>query len=139
MKSITLKGRIASRGLAEGYALVVPHSISFLSDIDITEGIIRVPSSPLKGQSVEGKVLVFPTGRGSTADPYGLYMLKKAMKAPAAVVNSVANPTTVAGCIVSRVPMLYSPDDNLLDVVRTGDYVKVNGDVGTMTVTNIDA
>lgn len=134
METICLKGRVASRGVAAGYALVVPHALSFLSDIDLAHGTIRVPSSPVNGQSIVGKVLVFPTGRGSTADPYGSYMLKKAGKAPAAIVNNTGNPTTVAGCIVARIPMVYRLEQDPLELVCTGDYIRVDAEVGTISI-----
>ncbi len=135
MESITLKGRGASKGVAEGEALLTHDAISFLSDINITEGIITSPQSKCKGQSVSDKILIFPTGRGSTADPYGFYMLKKAGKAPKAVINVDANPTTVAGAIISNTPMVYKLDKNPLDIIETGDHVLVDGDKGTVIIT----
>ena len=135
MASITLKGRGASKGLAEGEALVTHDAISFLSDISVTEGIITSPQSEFKGQSIADKILVFPTGRGSTADPYGFYMLKKAGKAPRAVINIDANPTTVAGAIISNTPMVYKLDKNPFDFIKTGDHVSVDGNKGTVIIT----
>lgn len=130
-----LKGRGASKGVAEGEALLTHDAISFLSDISITEGIITNPQSKCKGQSVSGKILIFPTGRGSTADPYGFYMLKKAGKAPKGVVNIEANPTTVAGAIISNTPMVYKLDKNPIDIIETGDHVLVDGNEGVVIVT----
>jgi len=135
MSSITLRGRSASKGVAEGEALLTHDAISFLSDISITKGIITSPQSKYKGQNVSGKILIFPTGRGSTADPYGFYMLKKAEKAPAAVINIDANPTTVAGAIISHTPMVYKLDKNPLDIIETGDHVWVDGNKGVVIVT----
>ena len=135
MESFTLKGRSASKGVAEGEALLTHDAISFLSDISITEGIITSPQSKCKGQSVSGKILIFPTGRGSTADPYGFYMLKKAGKAPKAVINIDANPTTVAGAIISNTPMVYKLDKNPLEIIEAGDHVLVDGNKGTVIIT----
>ncbi len=135
MESITLKGRGASKGAVEGEALVIHDTIAFLSDISITEGIITCPQSKFKGQSVSDKILIFPTGKGSTADPYGFYMLKKAGKAPKAVINVDANPTTVAGAIVSQTPMVYKLDKNPFDIIETGDHVLVDGNKGIVVVT----
>ncbi len=135
MESFTLKGRGASKGVAEGEALLTHDAISFLSDISITEGIIISPQSKCKGQSVSDKILIFPTGRGSTADPYGFYMLKKAEKAPKAVINVDANPTTVAGAIISNTPMVYKLDKNPLDIIETGDHVLVDGNEGIVIIT----
>lgn len=138
MENIVLKGRSASKGVAEGEALIIHDTISFLSDIKITEGIITNPQSKFKGQSVSGKILIFPTGRGSTADPYGFYMLKKAGKAPKGVVNIDANPTTVAGAIISNTPMVYQLNKNPFDIIMTGDHVLVDGNKGVVTVTKCE-
>lgn len=138
MKSIVLKGRSASKGVAEGEALVIHDTMSFLSDIKITEGIITNPQSKFKGQSVSGKILIFPTGRGSTADPYGFYMLKKAGKAPKGIVNIDANPATVAGAIISNTPMVYQLNKNPFDIIMTGDHVLVDGNKGVVTVTKCE-
>ena len=135
MEQITLKGRGASKGVAEGEALVTQDILTFLHDISTTEGTINTPGSKFKGQSVSGKILVYPTGKGSTGDPYGFYMLKRGGKAPAAVVNVEANPTTVAGAIISRTPMVYKLDKNPMEVIETGDHVRVDGDQGIVVVT----
>jgi predicted aconitase with swiveling domain len=134
MESITLKGHGASKGVVEGEALVIDDTIAFLGDISIADGIITYPQSKFKGQSVCDKILVFPTGKGSTADPYGFYMLKKAGKAPKAVINIDANPTTVAGAIISHTPMVHKLDRNPLDIIETGDHVSVDGNNGIVVV-----
>jgi predicted aconitase with swiveling domain len=120
--------------VAEGEALVTRDAIAFLGDISLSDGTISLPTSKQKGQSVSGKILVFPTGKGSTADPYGFYMLRKAGNAPSAVVNVTANPTTVAGAIISRTPMVYKLDGDPLDLIETGDHVRVDGATGVVTV-----
>ncbi|MFC2032664.1 aconitase X swivel domain-containing protein [Chloroflexota bacterium] len=135
MREITLRGRSAAKGMAEGEALVSPDMICFLSDIDNKTGVISEPTFKLKGQSIVGKILVFPTGRGSTGDPYGTYMLGKAGMLPKAIVNVEANPTTVSGAVISNIPMVYHLDRNPLEVIETGDYVKVDGNQGVVVVT----
>lgn len=62
-------------------------------------------------------------------------MLKKADKAPRAVINVDANPTTVAGAIISHTPMVYKLDKNPFDIIETGDNVLVDGNKGIVIVT----
>lgn len=135
MREIRLRGRSAVKGVAEGEALVSPDMICFLSDIDNKTGIISEPTFKLRGQSVVGKILVFPMGRGSTGDPYGIYILGRQGKLPKGIVNVEANPTTVSGAVISKIPMVYHLDKNPLDVIETGDYVTVDGDQGVVIVT----
>ena len=134
MTEIILKGIGASKGVAEGEAFVTRDPLAFLGDISLADGTISLPTSKCKGQPVSGKILVFPTGKGSTADPYGFYILKKAGYAPGAVINVTANPTTVAGAIVSRTPMVYKLDGDPMEVIETGDHVRVDGDKGVVTI-----
>ena len=98
-------------------------------------GAINEPTSKIRGQSIAGKILVFPLGRGSTGGPYGLYMLRKAGKNPKAIVNVRADPTAVAGAVISHIPMVYQLDQNPMEIIETGDHVQVNGNQGTVVVT----
>ena len=81
-------GRKISPGSAEGGALVSCMGISFYGGIDPETGQVVEKGHALEGQSIGGKVLVFPTGKGSTVGSYTLYRLKKAGNAPAAILNA---------------------------------------------------
>ncbi|HDN80985.1 MAG TPA: DUF126 domain-containing protein, partial [Chloroflexi bacterium] len=61
-----LKGRIIRGGKAKGEALVSPEPIGFLGGVDPETGVVVERGHPLEGQRVSGRVLVFPTGKGST-------------------------------------------------------------------------
>ena len=135
MKEITLKGKGAVKGIAEGEALVTLEAVAFWSDINVYNGTIINPKSTTKGKSVEDKIFIFPTGRGSTADAYAFYLLKKGGSGPKAVVNVEANPTTVVGAIISHTPMVYKLDRNPLEIIETGDHVRVDGTRGVVIVT----
>jgi len=74
-----------------------------------------------------GKVLVFPTGKGSTVGSYTLYRLKKAGKAPAAVLNAECEPITAVGCILAEIPCI---DRLPLDRLASGDHLRVYGASG---------
>ncbi|MFC1990813.1 aconitase X swivel domain-containing protein [Chloroflexota bacterium] len=135
MGSITLKAKGAIEGIAEGEALVSPGMICFCFDVDIGSGIIHDPRSSVMGQSLAGKILVFPMSRGSTASPYGLYLLYRAGRAPKAIISVESDPMSVTGAIISHIPMVYNLDQNPIDVIETGDYVQVDGNKGEVVVT----
>ena len=135
MERIVLKGRSASKGMAEGEALVVDDPICFCSDLDVMTGVINEPTSKARGQSVAGKIMVFPMGRGSSGGPYGLYMLKKAGNFPSAIINVEADLVAVSGAILSGIPMVYRLDQDPMKVIRTGDHVEVDGNRGIVVVT----
>ena len=82
-----LKGRIISKGIAEGKALATNQPISFYGGVDPDKGMIVEKGHELEGKEIKGKILVFPNGRGSTVGSYTLYRLKKNGVAPAGMVN----------------------------------------------------
>jgi predicted aconitase with swiveling domain len=89
-------------GRCEGQALVSPVSLSFFGGVDAATGIVAEPGHPLQGQSVAGRVLVFPTAKGSTVGSYILYRLGRcrlrALSTPKVVIVAV-------GAIMADVPM----------------------------------
>ena len=119
-----LTGRVIKAGQAEGLALVSPEPIGFFGMIDTETGIVVERGHPLEGESVVGRVLVFPTGKGSTVGSYSLYRLAKAGLAPAAIVNAESEPIVAVGAIISDVPMVDQVD---IDHIRTDDPVSIDG------------
>ncbi len=130
----TLKGRPISRGQAEGKALVTTQSISFLGSIDPDTGVVVEKGHELEGKDVTGKVLVFPSGKGSTVGSYVMYQLKKNKTAPAAVINRSAEPIVAVGAIISDIPMVDSTKPDAVDTIRTGDKVRVDGTSGAVYI-----
>jgi uncharacterized protein len=122
-------GRKISPGQAEGEALVTRMGISFFGGVDPETGVIVEKAHELEGQSVSGKVLVFPTGKGSTVGSYTLYRLKLCGKAPAAIVNASCETITAVGCIISDIPCV---DQIPIDQLRSGKRLRVDGDLGLM-------
>ncbi len=72
-----LQGRTIKAGYGEGVTLVTSEPIGFLGGVDPDTGIVIEKGHPLVGQSITGRVLVFPTGKGSTVGSYSIYWLAK--------------------------------------------------------------
>ncbi len=119
-----LQGRIIKAGSAEGVALVSQEPVGFFGMIDAETGIVIEQGHPLEGESVAGRVLVFPTGKGSTVGSYSLYRLAKAGLAPAAIVNAESEPIVAVGAIISEIPMVDQVDTAQ---IRSGDPVIIDG------------
>ncbi len=119
-----LTGRVIKAGQAEALALVSLEPIGFFGMINAETGIVVERGHPLEGESVVGRVLVFPTGKGSTVGSYSLYRLAKAGLAPAAIVNVESEPIVAVGAIISDIPMVDQVD---IDHIRTGDLVSIDG------------
>jgi predicted aconitase with swiveling domain len=128
---VKLKGRTIYAGVAEGQALVTGMGISFFGGVDPETGEVVERGHELEGQSIAGKVLVFPTGKGSTVGSYTLYRLKHAGRAPAAIVNAECETITAVGCIIAEIPCV-----DLVEIgrLRTGEWVRVDGEAGEVEV-----
>ncbi|MCE5298729.1 MAG: DUF126 domain-containing protein, partial [Methanoregulaceae archaeon] len=109
------RGRGISRGRGTGELLVSPAPISFLSGVDPDTGIIVERGHPLEGESITGKVLAFCHGKGSTVGSYVMYALARNGKAPAAIINSRADPIIAVGAIMGKIPMVDEPG---IDIMR---------------------
>ncbi len=125
MSTITLKGRIIKAGTCRGLALVSSAPIGFLGGVDPETGVVVEPGHPLEGQSIAGRVLVFPTAKGSTVGSYVMYRLRQAGKAPAGLLCKESEPTAAVGAIISEIPMLDRVD---IDRIQTKDEVTIRED-----------
>jgi hypothetical protein len=126
-----LKGRKIYKGIAEGEAIVTKDGISFYGGVDPDTGKVAEVGHELDGQSITGKILVFPTGKGSTVGSYTLYRMKKNKTAPAAIVNEQIDTIIAVGCIISEIPCVDKID---IDEIKTGRRIVVNGSEGTVEV-----
>ncbi len=133
MNGISIKGRKIVGGKAEGYALVSKERICFLATIG-TDGLVTEKRHSLYGTNVAGKILVFPSGRGSTSGSYRLYEMALCGTAPRAILNVKADPVTVSGALLGKIPMLHQFEVDPTEVIRTGDYVVVDADAGIVNV-----
>ncbi len=120
-------GRTIYCGRAEGAALVTKMGISFFGGVDPETGTIVEKGHELEGQSVAGKILVFPTGKGSTVGSYTLYRLKRAGLAPVAIVNAECETITAVGCIIAEIPCV---DRIAIGEIAAGARLTVDGDTG---------
>ena len=126
-----LKGRKIYKGTVEAEAIVTRDGISFYGGVDPDTGKIVEVGHELEGQSITGKVLVFPTGKGSTVGSYTMYRMKKNNMAPAAIINEQVDTIVAVGCIISEIPCIDKIDINN---IKTGQKVVVNGSEGIIEV-----
>ncbi len=126
-----LKGRRIYKGVAEGEAVVTNDGISFYGGVDPDTGKVVEVGHELEGQSIAGKILVFPMGKGSTVGSYTLYRMKKNHTAPAAIVTRQIDTIIAVGCIISEIPCVDKIDVNEL---KSGQRLFVDGSEGTVEV-----
>lgn len=130
----TLHGRKVVGGVAEGEALVTDAHISGWGGIDSRTGTIVEMRHPLRGQSFAGKVLVFPGAKGSSGWSNAFHLTRSMGVAPAAMLFKEMTTKIALGAVVTRAPALTDFDQDPLAVIRTGDWVRVDADAGTVEV-----
>jgi predicted aconitase with swiveling domain len=125
VETLSMKGRTICAGSAAGQALVSPVPIGFLGGIDPDTGTVLEPGHPLQGQTVAGKVLVFPTGKGSTVGSYTVLRLGRSGHGPVAMINAESEAIVAVGAILAGIPMVDQID---IERIHTGDWVVIDGD-----------
>lgn len=126
-----LEGRKIFKGKTSGEVLFSSEDISFYGGCDPETGEIVEKNHPLEGRSVSGKILVFPTGKGSTVGSYVLYALSKAGMGPLAIINETTDPVVAVGCIIGEIPAIDQVDINKLE---NGQKVEVDADAGVVSI-----
>jgi len=118
-----IAGRIIYAGNARGTILKSNMPISFFGAVDQQTGVIKEKNHVLFGQSVAGKILVFPHAKGSTVGSYILYALKKNNVAPAGMILEDCETIVAVGAIISEIPTV---DQVSIDQFQTGDVVQID-------------
>ena len=131
---ITLHGRKVVGGVAEGEALVSPERISGWGGIDPRTGTIIETHHPLRGVSFAGKVLVFPGAKGSSGWSNQFHLARLTGSAPAAMLFNEMTTKIALGAVVVRAPAMTGFDLDPLELIETGDWVKVDADRGIVEV-----
>ena len=135
MSAIVLRGRKVVGGVAEGEALVTRDRISGWGGIDPRTGTIIETRHELKGQSFKGKVLVFPGAKGSSGWSAQFHLARLTGAAPLALLFNEMTTKIALGAVVMHAPALTEFDRDPLEVIETGDWVKVDADRGVVEIT----
>jgi predicted aconitase with swiveling domain len=122
---VRYQGRSIYSGNIKGEALVTSQAISFFGGVDPETGMVVERGHELEGQCISGKVLVFPTGKGSTVGSYTLYRLKHNGRAPLAILNGACETIVAVGCIIAEIPCV---DQLPIQKIPNHSRVEINGD-----------
>jgi predicted aconitase with swiveling domain len=121
-----LHGRSIFPGAIQGVAMVTTQAISFFGGVDPKTGVIVERGHELEGLCISGKVLVFPTGKGSTVGSYTLYRLKRNGRAPLAILNAECETITAVGCIIAEIVCV---DQLPIHEILPGSLVNIDDNV----------
>lgn len=121
-----IKCRMISKGKSSGESLVTKDPISFLGGVDPKTGIVIDKKHELYNQCVTDKILVIPSGKGSTVGSYVIYQMTKNNTAPKAIICQSAEPIIAIGAIISKIPMVDNPEVDIINTLETGIDVTVD-------------
>ncbi|MYA09104.1 MAG: DUF126 domain-containing protein [Holophagales bacterium] len=114
MSAVELKGQALVAGAAAGKVLRLEEPLSFWGGVDPVSGTIIDRRHPRCGESVAGRVLVMPYGRGSSSSSSVLLEGVRLGTAPAAVVLRELDGILALGGAVARELYEQSPPVLLL-------------------------
>jgi predicted aconitase with swiveling domain len=133
---VKIRGRVIREGRARGPALVSTQPLGFFGGVDPETGVVIERGHELEGQSVAGRILVFPRGKGSTVGSYTLYGLKKSGMAPSGIINAQSEAIVAVGAIIADIPMVDQID---ISRIGTGDTVSIDGETVEVSHGNTQA
>ncbi|RWC57674.1 DUF126 domain-containing protein [Mesorhizobium sp.] len=126
-------GAFQLAGEAEGQALVFSQPLSFWGGIDAETGDITDHSHSGLGQNVAGKILVMPSGRGSSSSSSVLAEAIRRGTAPAGILLERPDPILAVGAIVAeflyeiRMPLVVCDIGGIISGDRISIGVGANG------------
>ena len=140
MVELRLKGRGLVAGVGEGEALVTKKFFGFTHGVNPATGEICDERHEWRGVNMKGKILIFPFGKSSSSGAVWILETVRCGNAPAAIINVEAEPIIGGGCFLAG--MLYDRpialvdrlDRNPCEVIKTGDYLRVDGERGVVEI-----
>jgi uncharacterized protein len=132
--AMEIKAHSVSTGKAEGEAVVYDGPFSFMGDLDPITGKVPAPRHKLEGTSLVNKVFVFTTGKGSSAGDSIAWIAKEKGNAPSAIICMESEPVLSGAVIAAEIPTVDQPEANVLKLIQTGDYIKVDATRGIIEI-----
>jgi len=132
---ISLKCHKIIGGYGEGEALVSHEPICFYLT-DPKTGIVREKKHELAGKNLANKVLVFPSGKASSVVQIdGLFKLASYNVAPKAMIVKDVETVLIVSAFLVKVPLVDRLEKDPFEIIRMGDFVKVDAEKGRVIVT----
>ena len=122
------------KGSGEGEAIVSREAMCFYL-CDPETGTVIEKNHPLQGRSIAGKVLVLQSGKGSSVVQVdGFYQLSVKETLPAAIVVRETEPVLVSSAVVVGEPMVDRVEADPFEIIRDGDWIRVDGEAQEILV-----
>ena len=125
-----IEGRVLVEGHAEAEALVLDEPLSLWGGLDPATGRIVDVRHPQHGAVVTGRILVMPSGRGSSSSATVLAEAIRLGTAPAGIVLAEPDDILAIGALVAselygRTAPVIAVDRDVYRRIREGDPVRL--------------
>ncbi len=136
--NIQFQAKVLVEGSSSGTALVLAEPLILWGGLNPDTGEIIDRRHPQAGQTVTNRVLVLPSGRGSSSASSILLEAVKQGTAPAAIITSETDGILALGAAVAREMYDQSPPVLVLareayNQIKTGQHLEIQAD-GTVTI-----
>jgi predicted aconitase with swiveling domain len=121
-----------------GEAFVTDAPITLLGFVNRETGVIEEAGHPADGESIAGKIAIFPRGSGSTVAPYVLLELYYRGRAPLAIVNTAIDQQSAPACSLESIPYAYGFDGDIIGSINSGDRVELRREGGEVTLSVLE-
>lgn len=123
-----------ARGKVTAEALVSKDAVCFYLAVPETGELIE-RNHDINGKSVAGKILVMPSGKGSSVvQADGLYKLLMKGKHPAGIIVETADTVLVTAAVAMEIPMVHKVDPEFFSVIRNGMTIELNAAKGMILI-----
>lgn len=115
-------------GSVKGDVLISKEAICFYL-INPDTGVISEKGHALEGQSIADKILILPSGKGSSVvNDEGLFTLKQNKTGPRCIIVKHPDTILVAGAIIMDYPIFDRVEQKFYTIVANGDSFAVDAD-----------
>lgn len=134
-RTLDFKCSTLSGGRCSGPALVSGEAVCFYL-VEPETGVVVEKGHVLEGKSMDGKVLVAHSGKGSSVVQMdGLFKISRRGKAPIGVVLRNPDPVFVSALLVMEIPSVYAVDEAFFNFIKDGQVIEMDADAGLLRVT----
>lgn len=140
---MNFQGKSIIKGHGRGKVMMTDHAVNFTAAFTKPENIIpgkkaevRDRHHPWFKKNIKNRVIIIPACIGSTHTGLVLLDLVSLKNGPAAIIVDEADTLLVSGIILSEVwydraiPVVEYPTGELMEKLREGDDVEVDGETG---------
>jgi predicted aconitase with swiveling domain len=132
-------GRTLAAGIGRGQVVRLSEPLSLWGGMDPHSGILIDPRHPQAGRDLAGRVVLMPSGRGSSSSSSILAEAVRAGTAPAAFILLQADPILALGAIVAAelygrtVPVVVVDESAYADIAAA-DHAEVEASADRATI-----